>query len=68
MPFALCRAIEDELDRLERDGIVEKVMHSEWVTPIVAVPKPDSQVRLCRDFYGHGKSSTFCGPVPTTKR
>ena len=50
VPFALRTAIEDELDRLEREGIIEKVTHSEWATPIVAVPKPDGRVRLCGDF------------------
>ena len=50
MPFALCTAIEDELDRLEREGIIKKLTHSTWATPIVAVPKPDGQVRLCGDF------------------
>ena len=46
MPYALKSAIEDELERLE---IVE-ITHSEWATPIVAVPKPDGRVRLCGDF------------------
>ena len=50
VPFALRTAIEDELDRLEREGIIERVTHSEWATPIVAVPKPDSRVHLCGDF------------------
>ena len=50
VPFALQNAIEDELDHLEREGIVQKVTHSEWETPIVAMPKPDSGVRLCGDF------------------
>lgn len=50
VPYALKSAIEDELDRLEGEGIVEKVTHSEWATPIVAVPKPDGRVRLCGDF------------------
>ena len=50
MPYALKSAIEDELERLEREDIVEKITHSEWATPIVAVPKPDGRVRLCGDF------------------
>ena len=50
VPYALRNAIEDELDRLEREGILEKVTHSEWATPVVAVPKPDGTVRLCGDF------------------
>ena len=41
VPFALRTAIEDDLDHLEREGIVENVTHSEWATLIVAVPKPD---------------------------
>ena len=50
VPFALRSAIEEELDCLEREGIVKKATHSEWATPIVAVPKSDRRVRLCRDF------------------
>ena len=50
VPYALKSAIEDEFDRLKREGIVEKVTHSEWATPIVAVPKPDGRVSICGDF------------------
>ena len=39
VPFALKQAIELELDRLEREGIVRKVNHSQWAAPIVPVPK-----------------------------
>ena len=50
VPFAVRGAIEDELDRLEREGVLEKVTHSEWATPIVAVPKADGSFRICGDF------------------
>ena len=33
VPFALKEGIKEELDRLEKDGIVHRVMHSEWATP-----------------------------------
>lgn len=41
VPFAIKGAIEKELDRLEEEGIVEKVSRSEWAAPIVPVPKGD---------------------------
>ena len=43
-------AVEEELDRLERIGVLEKVDHSDWAAPIVAVPKNDGHVRLCGDY------------------
>ena len=39
--FAVKDAIDRELQRLEKAGIVEKVLHSEWAAPIVVVPKGD---------------------------
>ena len=50
VPFALKEAIGQELDRLERRGILEKVTYSEWAAPIVAVPKPNGTQRLCGDY------------------
>ena len=45
--YALCEAIEHELDRLDSDCVVERVS---WVAPIVAVPKQDGSVRTCGDY------------------
>ena len=49
-PYAIREAVEDEFNRLEHEGILEKVTHSEWATPVVVVPKADGSVRLCGDF------------------
>lgn len=50
VPFALRKAIEDELDRLEKEGILNKVDHSDWAAPIVPVPKKNGQLRICGDY------------------
>ena len=44
------RAVEEELDRLETQGVLEKVSHSDRATPIVPVPKKDGKTRLCGDY------------------
>ena len=50
VPYALRDVIEKELERLEKLGVIEKVNHSEWATPIVPVPKPDGSTRICGDY------------------
>lgn len=50
VPYAVREPIEKELDKMVADGVAEKVSHSDWATPVVAVPKPDGSVRLCGDY------------------
>lgn len=50
VPFKLIPLIEGELDKLEKEGIIEKVNASKWATPIVPVLKKDNKVRICGDF------------------
>eukprot|EP00731_Ephydatia_muelleri_P024558 Em0016g829a len=50
VPFALRQRIEAELDRLEKEGIIEAVRFSDWAAPIVPVVKRDGSVRICGDF------------------
>ena len=50
VPFAYREVIEKELKRMEEQGLIYRVPYSEWVTPIVAVPKADGSVRLCGDY------------------
>ena len=50
VPYALNGTIEQELDRLENMGVIEKVRYSEWAAPIVPVVKPDNSIRVCGDY------------------
>ena len=50
VPFAIKGAIEVELDRLEAAGIMERVSHSDWDAPTVAVPKKDGGFHICGDY------------------
>ena len=35
---------------MEARGTLEKVVHNEWATRIVVVPKSDGRYRICGDF------------------
>ena len=50
VPYALRQKVEEELDRLEKLGVVKKVERSDWASPIVCVPKKDGSIRICGDF------------------
>ena len=50
VPSALKMSLELKLDRLEAEGNLEKVSHSGWATPIIAVPKKDRTFRICGDY------------------
>ncbi|CAG2256061.1 unnamed protein product [Mytilus edulis] len=50
VPFSLRAKVEAELDRLEKEGTLNKVQHSEWATPIVPVLKKNGNVRIFGDF------------------
>ena len=50
IPFTLKEKIAEELSRLERVGVLEKVEFSDWATPIIPVLKPDGSVRICGDY------------------
>ena len=42
--------VKEEIDKLLSCGFIFPVPHSEWVSPIVIVPKKTGKVRICQDF------------------
>ena len=45
VPYALRPAVDNEIDRLLKLGVLTPVYHSDWATPIVIIPKKDNSVR-----------------------
>ena len=50
IPYALKKAVENEIHRMEREDVLEAVDHSDWVHPVVPVMKSDGSVCLCVDL------------------
>ena len=50
VPFALRDKVNNELERLEKAGVIEPVQFSDWAAPIVPVLKQDGSVRICGDY------------------
>ncbi len=50
VPYPLREAVEKELDRLEKAGIISKIDRSDWAVPIVVVPKSDKSIRICGNY------------------
>ena len=51
VPYSMKTLVEEELVRLEREGVIEPVQYAEWAAPIVPVLKADKKsVRICGDF------------------
>ena len=51
VPVPLMRAVKDELDRMQRLGVIEPVeTPTEWCAGMVVVPKHNGHVRICVDL------------------
>ena len=55
VPFHLRRKVKEELDKLEKEDVIEKVSSSsstDWVSRIVVAPKPKNpdEIRICVDM------------------
>lgn len=50
VPFSLQARVEQEIRRLEQEGIIEATTFSTWATPVVPIVKPNGSIRLCADY------------------
>lgn len=50
VPYALRKAVEAQLNKMEADGVITPVNYSEWAAPTVNIPKVDQTVRICGDY------------------
>ena len=69
VPYALRGRIEEELERLVKEGVYVPVSHSNWAAPIVPVEKPDGGLRICGDYKLTVNPRAECDsyPVPKTE-
>jgi len=49
IPYAVKGPVGDDVDRLERIGVLKRIAYSDWAAPIVPVMKPSGEVRTCGD-------------------
>ena len=50
VPYALKQKVEDELENLQKQGIISPVQQSDWAAPIVPVLKSNGSLRICGDY------------------
>lgn len=67
VPLAMRERIENELDRLLKNDIIEKISYSDWGSPIVPVVKKDGSIRICGDYSAtiNKESKLEPYPIPT---
>jgi len=67
-PFHLRKKVEDKISELIKMDIIEPVEGpTPWVNPVVIVPKPDGEIRLCIDMRRANEAiERVRHPIPTT--
>ena len=48
--YALKDKVEQELSRLQHEGVITPVQFADWAAPIVPVTKSDGTIRICGDY------------------
>ncbi|OON17905.1 hypothetical protein X801_06250, partial [Opisthorchis viverrini] len=50
LPYLMHPKVREELNRLQREGIIQSMEFPEWATPVVPILEPDGTVRICGDY------------------
>ncbi|XP_018316621.1 uncharacterized protein K02A2.6-like [Mycetomoellerius zeteki] len=50
IPFVLRDKVDEELEKMEKSGVISRIETSEWASPLVVVPKPNRTIRITEDF------------------
>ena len=50
VPLALQKKVEAASDKLEAQGVIEKVKFLDWEAPIVPITTQDGTIRICGDY------------------
>ena len=50
VPFTLKEKVKEELERMEKLGVIKKTELAKSVSPIVSVVKKNGSVRICGNF------------------
>ena len=63
------RKVEEEIEKLVKDGILKPVEFSEWVVPVIPVLKPDNTMRLYGNYKVTVNQVSTLGPylLPTSE-
>ena len=64
VPLAFKPKVEEELDRLQKEGIISPVQFSNWTAPIVPVMKRNGSVRVCGDYWITANQACPVDPYP----
>ena len=67
VPYVLRPTVEEELKRLENEGVLKPVEVSDWATPIVWVPKTGGSFRIYGGYKGTVNPAILTEqfPIPT---
>lgn len=56
VPFSMMSELRTEIDNMLADGIIEKVDHAEWVSPLVLTRRKSGKLRVCVDLRSVNKN------------